>query len=113
MKNTAIVALAATFMLTACAQQTFVMDGNTKGLNNENLQFSEEVLETTRGADKIEHEHFFLSGIGQSQAINAAKVCGSASRVARVETKQNVLQGLLSFITLGIYTPREASVYCR
>lgn len=112
MKHTIIMASTAAFMLTACAQQSFVLD-NTGVKNNGELYFSDEVFHNPKGAKLVKHEHFFLSGIGQGQAINATKVCGSVTRVAKVEVKQNVLQSLLSLVTLGIYTPREATVYCR
>lgn len=64
-------------------------------------------------ATSTKHEDFFLSGIGQSRAINPVKVCGSISRVAKVEVQQNFLQAILSGITFGIYAPRDARVYCR
>ena len=56
--------------------------------------------------------HFFVSGIGQSKQIDAAKVCGGADKVVRTEVQQTFVNGLLGFVTLGIYTPREARVYC-
>jgi uncharacterized lipoprotein YajG len=113
MNKSALVALAATFMLTACAQQTFVLNGHGAKNTNGNPVFSEDVLAPTQGAELKEHEHFFIGGLGQAQSVNAAKVCGSAANVAKVEVKQNILQGLLSVITFGIYSPREASVFCR
>ena len=39
-----------------------------------------------------------------------AKICGSAENVVKTETQQTFVNGLLGFITLGIYTPLEA--YC-
>ena len=55
--------------------------------------------------------HFFVSGIGQ-KTVDAAKICGSAENVVKTETQQTFVNGLLGFITLGIYTPLEARVYC-
>lgn len=55
---------------------------------------------------------FFISGLGQTQSINAAAVCGSADRVAKVERVDSVLNGFLAGVTLGIYTPYNAKVYC-
>jgi hypothetical protein len=112
MKHSIIIASTAAFILTACSQQTFVLDSQYTP-NNGDLYFSDEVFHNPKGAKLVQHEHFFLSGIGQGQAVNATKVCGSASRVAKVEVKQNVLQSILALVTFGIYTPREASVYCR
>ena len=53
--------------------------------------------------------HFFVSGIGQ-KAVDAAKICGGAGNVVKTETQQTFVNGLLGFITLGIYTPLEACV---
>ena len=55
--------------------------------------------------------HFFVSGIGQKKTVDAAKICG-AENVVKTETQQTFVNGLLGFITLGIYTPLEARVYC-
>ena len=41
------------------------------------------------------------------------KICGSAENVVKTETgKISFVVGLPGFITLGIYTPLEARVYC-
>ena len=45
------------------------------------------------------------------KAVDAAKICG-AENVVKTETQQTFVNGLLGFITLGIYTPLEARVYC-
>ena len=37
---------------------------------------------------------------------------GGAENVVKTETQQTFVNGLLGFITLGIYTPLEARVYC-
>ena len=51
---------------------------------------------------------FFVSGIGQKKTVDAAKICGGAENVEQAQ--QTFVNGLLGFITLGIYTPLEA--YC-
>ena len=57
--------------------------------------------------------HFFVSGIGQKKTVDAAKICGGAGNVvSKQKTQQTFVNGLLGFITLGIYTPLEARVYC-
>ncbi|EPC4330606.1 Bor family protein [Enterobacter asburiae] len=61
---------------------------------------------------QVTTHHFFVGGIGQSKQIDAAQVCGSADKVVRTEVQQTFVNGLLGFVTLGIYTPREARVYC-
>ena len=50
-------------------------------------------------------------GIGQKKTVDAAKICGGAENVVKTETQQTFVNGLLGFITLGIYTPLEARVY--
>ena len=56
--------------------------------------------------------HFFVSGIGQKlKTVDAAKICGGAENVVKTETQQTFVNDVL-FITLGIYTPLEARVYC-
>ena len=56
--------------------------------------------------------HFFVSGIGQKKTVSAAKICGGAENVVKTETQQTFVNGLLGFITLELYTPLEARVYC-
>ena len=46
------------------------------------------------------------------KTVDAAKICGGAENVVKTETQQTFVNGLLGFITLGIYTPLEARVYC-
>ena len=48
----------------------------------------------------------------QKKTVDAAKICGGAENVVKTETQQTFVNGLLGFITLGIYTPLEARVYC-
>ena len=50
---------------------------------------------------------FLVSGIGQKKTVDAAKICGGAENVV-VKTYKTSVNGLLGFITLGIYTPLEA-----
>ena len=61
-------------------------------------------------APKTITHHFFVSGIGQKKTVDAAKICGGAENVVKTETQQTFVNGLLGFITLGIYTPLEARV---
>ena len=75
---------------------------------NRRLLFKQTGSSSTKGNH---HHHFFVSGIGQKK-IDAAKICGGAENVVKTETQQTFVNGLLGFITLGIYTPLEARVYC-
>ena len=56
--------------------------------------------------------HFFVSGIGQKKTVDAAKICGGAEMLLKQKPSKTFVNGLLGFITLGIYTPLEARVYC-
>lgn len=84
-----------TLFVSGCAQQTFTIASNQ----------GEKAQETSQA--------FFVSGIGQEKKINADEVCGGADKVVKVEVQQTFVNGLLSFVTFGIYTPREARVYCK
>lgn len=82
-------------LVSGCARQQFSIN---KGM-------------ITEPGQTVTH-HFFVSGIGQSKAIDASEVCGGSEKIVRTEVQQTFVNGLLSFITFGIYTPREARVYC-
>lgn len=90
-----LIVIAATMMMAGCAQQSF------------NIQ-----KEVSVAPQQVITHHFFISGLGQSKTIDAAAICGSADKVVRTETQETFVNGLLRFVTLGIYTPREARVYC-
>ncbi|RPH31018.1 lipoprotein bor [Buttiauxella warmboldiae] len=90
-----MIAVIATVVLSGCAQQRFTI----------NKEIAEKPQQTTT-------HHFFVSGIGQTKTIDAAAVCGGADKVVRTEVQQTFVNGLLSFVTFGIYTPRDARVYC-
>ena len=87
-------ATALALLITGCAQQTFTVQNKPAAV----------ALKET-----ITH-HFFVSGIGQKKTVDAAKICGGAENVVKTETQQTFVNGLLGFITLGIYTPLEARV---
>lgn len=93
MKTTLAIILAIT--LTGCAKQSF------------DLRKDSSVTPA-----KEETHHFFISGLGQEKSINAAAVCNGADKVSRTETQLTFMNGFLNVITFGIYTPREATVYC-
>ena len=65
--------------------------------------------QTGSSIETITH-HFFVSGIGQKKTVDAAKICGGAENVVKTETQQTFVNGLLGFITLGIYTPLGACI---
>ena len=47
--------------------------------------------------------------LGEENCPSAAKICGGAENVVKTETQQTAfVNGLLGFISTGIYTPLEA-----
>jgi len=88
---------AALFALAGCAAQRF--------------DFTDTTVNVSPTLD--EGQTFWVSGIGQTAEIDAAKTCGGASKVIRIETQQTAGDVGLSLITLGIYTPRHIRVTCK
>lgn len=71
-------------------------------------------VKSQAGQPKLEeNQTFFLFGIGQEKTINAVQVCGGEEKIAKVESKLTGSNILLGLVTLGIYTPRQARVYCQ
>ena len=94
MKNATFTALA--LLITGCAQQTFTVQNKPAAV-----------------APKGNHHPSFLRFWNWAEEnIDAAKICGGAENVVKTETQQTFVNGLLGFITLGIYTPLEARVSC-
>ena len=89
-----LLATALALLITGCAQQTFTVQNKPAAVAPK---------------ETITH-HFFVSGIGQKKTVDAAKICGGAENVVKTETQQTFVNGLLGFITLGIYTPLEALI---
>jgi hypothetical protein len=93
MKKLAIAALV--LSLTGCAIQRFDVRPDTQN-----------------AAKHDDSQTFWVGGIGQSEEIDAAKVCGSVGNVQRVETQVTAGNVGLTILTLGIYSPRQIRVYC-
>lgn len=71
------------------------------------------VVQNTSGKlSKDEMQTFFVSGLGQTQSIDAAAVCGGANKVVKVERVTSFLNGILNMFSSGIYSPQDAKVYC-
>jgi hypothetical protein len=83
-------------LLSGCASQTFTINGSTN---------AEPTTQTS--------QHFFIHGLGQERTTDAATLCGGAENIVKVEVQQTFVNGLLGVITWGIYTPRDAMVYCK
>ena len=82
-------------LITGCAQQTFTVQNRT----------------TAAALKETITHHFFVSELGRRKLSMQPKFAG-AENVVKTETQQTFVNGLLGFITLGIYTPLEARVYC-
>jgi hypothetical protein len=52
----------------------------------------------------------WIYGLVPPKALDAGEECGSG--VARVDTQQSFTNGLVGFLTLGIYTPMEVVATC-
>ncbi|MGR6036074.1 MAG: Bor family protein [Candidatus Nitrosoglobus sp.] len=89
-------ALSVASLISGCATQTFYVHGGGSSVPNKDTM-----------------QVFFYNGIGQEQEINAAQVCGSADKIAKVQVQQTFVNGLLTVITFGFFTPRDARVFCR
>lgn len=55
----------------------------------------------------------FFSGFGQQHTIDAVKVCGGMEKVSSVDVNQSLMDAVIATVTLGIYTPLSARVYCK
>ena len=90
-----LLATALALLITGCAQQTFTVQNKPAAV-----------------APKKSPICFFVLWVGRKKTVDAAKICGGAENVVKTETQQTFVNGLLGFITLDIYTPLEARVYC-
>ena len=83
-------------LITGCAQQTFTVQNKPAAV-----------------ALKENHHLSFLRfwNWAEENCRCSQNLCG-AENVVKTETQQTFVNGLLGFITLGIYTPLEARVYC-
>ena len=86
-------ATALALLITGCAQQTFT------------VQNKPAAVAPKKPSPIISS---FLNWA--EETVDAAKICGGAENVVKTETQQTFVNGLLGFITLGIYTPLEARV---
>jgi len=83
------------FALCSCATQSYVVNGGGGVVPTQD-----------------EMQPFFVSGLGQTQEVKAAAVCGGADKIANVESHMSVINAVSGSVTFGIYIPRQAKVYC-
>jgi Bor protein len=55
--------------------------------------------------------HFFFWGLIGHSHVNVTQICGGKTP-AQLQTEQTFLDNVLAIITLGIYYPRSAYVWC-
>jgi Bor protein len=91
--------IAAALVLTGCANATFNFTDKSP---------------TEADKPKMEQRQAnFFSGFGQKHNIDPVKVCGGLDKVASVDVNQSFTDALIATVTLGIYTPLSARVYCK
>ena len=56
---------------------------------------------------------FFVSGLGQEVMVSASEICGGAQNVKGVQSKHTFVDGFLGVITVGLFTPKHAKIYCK
>jgi hypothetical protein len=67
--------------------------------------------QAVRGEEHDEWTSFFIFGLVGEQTLDVHQFCPDG-RVAEVQTGANFLTGLVSLVTIGIYTPRKVYVTC-
>lgn len=90
-----IALVAAILAVSGCAQQTFKINNGAE-----------------RRPTKEVSQAFFFSGIGQTKTLNAATICRGSENVARIETQATASDVIITALTLGIYSPLDARIYC-
>ena len=92
-----LLATALALLITGCAQQTFTVQNKPAAV-----------------ATKGNHHPSFLRfwNWAEENCRCSQNLWRGAENVVKTETQQTFVNGLLGFITLGIYTPLEARVYC-
>ncbi len=92
--KTTLAAMVMVVALSACSTQTALVNGQGGTMVKQDMQT------------------FFVGGLGQTQSLNAAEICGGSSKVVKVERTTSFLNGVLNMLSNGIYSPQDAKVYC-
>ena len=97
MKNFIVIGLVvASAVLAGCTQTKFNIQENSDG--------------AVATYDRA--QHYFIYGVGQQKNIDPNEICGGEGKVTRTETQTTFINWFVGAITLGIYTPQQARVYC-
>ena len=89
-----LLATALTLLITGCAQQTAF------------------TVQKQAGSSSTEPSPIISSFLELGEENCRCSQNLAARSIVKTETQQTFVNGLLGFITLGIYTPLEARVYC-
>lgn len=95
-KYSALIGLIA-LSLSACSTVTIKPDGQQKVSHEPTYQ---------------ESKAFFLFGIIGEKHINVTEICNEKDPV-QMQSQQTFVDGLLTVLTLGIYSPHTAKVWCK
>jgi len=83
-------------MLASCATSTIRPEGTAK---------------TSSDPTWSDTKDFFLWGLVNKHRVNTKRVCGDRG-VKQVQAQTSFVNGLLTILTLGIYAPRTAKIWC-
>ncbi len=97
MKLRAITFVVLSFIFVGCQSVTISPDGRSS--------------KVTTPPTYSKSEHFFLVGLIGKSNIDVNQVCGGR-KVVQMQSQQTFVDGLLGIITLGIYAPHTAKVWC-
>ena len=97
MKKVALIAAAA-ILMSACATVTITKRGVARS----------EAEPTYRRS-----QDFFLWGlVGGPHEVDATEICGSKREAVQLQAQHTVGDVVLTLLTVGIYAPRSAKVWC-
>lgn len=90
-------AVVAVIYLSACATATIRPEGGTRIGGTPNYQ---------------ESKSYFFWGLAGEHEIDVAEIC-QGKAVEQIQSQYTFVNGLLTAITLGIYAPKTAKVWCK
>lgn len=77
------------------------------------VKINEKVVDVPkRSATVVDTHHFWFGGVGQSRNVDANFICQERGGVQFVEVRRTAGNVWGSILTLGIYYPKQYSVYC-
>jgi hypothetical protein len=91
-----LLVVTAVIALSACSTVTMLPQGNVKLSSQPTYQQS---------------HPFFLWGLVGESRVNVLAVCNNQDPI-QLQTQETFLDGFLGVVTLGVYFPRTAKVWC-